>query len=77
MGQSAWFTNVNAPPLPLFENNTIIEQPVDLSTLTARYSKQAISFIENATNKNQSWVLYLAFSHVQLKICKKNLFHPI
>ena len=32
-------------PLPLLSNNTVIEQPVDLSTLVARYTQFAGEFI--------------------------------
>ena len=34
--------------LPLFENLTIVQQPVDLSGLTARYAEEAERFIRQA-----------------------------
>ena len=32
-------------PLPLLANTTVIEQPVDLSTIHARYTTAAVSFV--------------------------------
>jgi arylsulfatase A len=46
------------PPQPLMHNTDVIEQPVDLTTLTRRYTGQAVSFIEN--NKNSPFFLYMA-----------------
>lgn len=34
--------------LPLFENVTIIQQPVNLSSLAARYAEEAARFIQQA-----------------------------
>lgn len=57
-------------PLALIKNKKIIEQPVNQNTLTQRYTKQAIKFIER--NKNQPFFLYLAhtFPHRPLHTSK-------
>ena len=34
--------------LPLFENVTIVQQPVNLSSLAARYAEEATRFIQRA-----------------------------
>lgn len=47
----------NNPPLPLMRNETIIEAPVDQSTITQRYTAEAISFIKQ--NKEKPFFLYL------------------
>lgn len=54
------------PPVPLFRNEKIIEQPVEQSTLTQRYTKEALNFIEK--NKDQPFFLYYAsnFPHIKL-----------
>jgi len=65
MGNSAWHnTASNQPPLPLLANETIIEQPVNLNTLSQRYATAAQSFISQ--NKQESFALYFAFSHVHV-----------
>ncbi len=46
------------PPLPLMENETVIEAPVDRNLLTRRYSDRALAFIEE--NRNRPFFLYLA-----------------
>ncbi|RTE55082.1 arylsulfatase [Arenibacter aquaticus] len=52
--------------VPLTEQNEIIEYPVDQSTLTQRYTKKALEFINE--NKEDPFFLYLAHSmpHVPL-----------
>jgi len=51
---------------PLFRNEELIEQPADQSTLTRRYTEQAIQFIHE--HKDGPFFLYLAhtFPHVPL-----------
>jgi arylsulfatase A len=46
------------PPLPLMENETVIEAPVDRNLLTKRYSDRALQFIQ--ANKERPFFLYLA-----------------
>ncbi|WP_405296847.1 sulfatase [Algibacter sp. Ld11] len=52
--------------VPLTEQNEIIEYPVDQTTLTQRYTRKALDFIE--TNKEEPFFLYLAHSmpHIPL-----------
>ncbi len=54
------------PGLPLVRDTTIIEREPDQSTLTARYTNEAIRFIE--ANHDRPFFLYLAhsFPHVPL-----------
>jgi len=53
-------------PLELYRNDQIIEDPVDQSTLTERYTNEAIRFIEE--NQDDPFFLYLphTFPHVPL-----------
>jgi arylsulfatase A-like enzyme len=52
--------------VPLLRNNEIIERPADQTTITQRYTKEAVRFIEQ--NKQVPFFLYLAHSmpHVPL-----------
>eukprot|EP00118_Oscarella_pearsei_P024950 m.307191 g.307191 ORF g.307191 m.307191 type:complete len:499 (+) comp41999_c0_seq1:36-1532(+) len=61
MGSSAW-THDDDVPLPLLHNTTVIEQPVDLGTVTQRYADFCREYITR--NKEKKFVLYMAFSHV-------------
>lgn len=45
------------PPLPLMQNETVVEAPADRNFLTKRYTKQALEFIER--NKSQPFFLYM------------------
>ncbi len=45
------------PPLPLMENETVIDAPVDRDLLTKRYTEKAIEFIEQ--NKDRPFFLYI------------------
>jgi arylsulfatase A len=62
------------PPIPLFRDETIIEQPVVQETLTLRYTREALSFIGNhrATPRVQPFLLYLAYTsaHIPLHASK-------
>jgi arylsulfatase A-like enzyme len=61
MGSSAW-KNDNDIPLPLLHNETIVEQPVNLGTLTQRYTSYCQDFISR--NRDTNFFLYMAFNHV-------------
>ena len=80
-GGSAWAANIlNFPPLPLLSNTTIVEQPVDLSSLTVRFSENAVAFIRargldtaaaaaaddggRGNATRRPWFLYYSFAHV-------------
>lgn len=45
------------PPLPLLRNETVIDAPVDQSTITKKYTEEAITFIEQ--NQDNPFFLYL------------------
>ena len=53
-------------PLPLIQNTTVIEEPADLSTLTQRYTQQAVSFI--SSSRGAPFFLYMphTFPHIPL-----------
>ncbi len=62
------------PPIPLFRDEAIVEQPAVQETLTLRYTREAISFIRShcATARAQPFFLYLAytFPHIPLHASK-------
>jgi arylsulfatase A-like enzyme len=45
------------PPLPLMENETVVDAPVDRDLLTKRYTERALAFLEE--NQNRPFFLYL------------------
>lgn len=52
------FDGANWPPLPLMENEAVVEAPADRSTLTKREAERAVAFIE--ANEDRPFFLYLA-----------------
>ena len=60
-----------ASKVPLFEQDAIIEYPVDQSTLTKRYTENAVDFI--TANKDAPFFLYLAHTmpHIPLFASKE------
>ncbi len=58
--------NRGDPPLPLVRQETVFEAPADQSTLTQRYTDEAIKFIE--ANRGNPFFLYLphTFPHLPL-----------
>lgn len=55
-----------APPVPLFSDTTVVEQPVVQPTLTARYTAEAIRVIRES--RNQPFFLYVAYNMPHLPI---------
>ena len=49
--------NTNRPPLPLMRDEEVIEAPADQSTLTRRYTDEAIQFIRE--HKREPFFIYL------------------
>ncbi|XP_027642764.1 arylsulfatase G isoform X3 [Falco peregrinus] len=54
--------------LPLFENVTIVQQPVNLSSLAARYAEEAARFIRQASDSGRPFFLYLALAHMHVPL---------
>jgi len=51
------FSNDDGPPLPLYRNHEVLEDPADQSTLTKRYTQEAVAFIRK--NSDKPFFLYL------------------
>ncbi|MBT6957870.1 MAG: sulfatase-like hydrolase/transferase, partial [Opitutae bacterium] len=60
------------PHLPLLRNETVIEAPVKQSSITARYTTEAINFITK--NKTKPFFLYLPHTAVHLPLFPGNAF---
>nr|XP_020646956.1 arylsulfatase G isoform X3 [Pogona vitticeps] len=54
--------------VPLFENHAIVQQPVDLASLTAKYTEKAIQFINHSSQKSRPFLLYLALAHMHVPL---------
>jgi arylsulfatase A len=61
------------PPLPLVQDATVIEAPADQATLTQRYTKQAIEFIEK--HRTQPFFVYLPHTFPHLPLYASKDFH--
>jgi len=59
-------------PSILLQNTTIIEEPVNLNTLTPRYTQQAVNFIQQA--RNSRFFLYLAYNAPHLPLFVSSAF---
>uniref|UniRef100_A0A8C4NPN0 Arylsulfatase G n=1 Tax=Dicentrarchus labrax TaxID=13489 RepID=A0A8C4NPN0_DICLA len=54
--------------LPLMENSSIVEQPLDLWTLTEQYKSTATRIIQNARERGQPYLLYIALAHMHVPL---------
>ncbi|KAM7381898.1 hypothetical protein PAMA_012652 [Pampus argenteus] len=54
--------------LPLIENSSIVEQPLDLWTLTEQYKSAALRIIHNAREREQPYLLYIALAHMHVPL---------
>ena len=59
-------------PSILIQDGVVIESPVQLDTLTLRYTQQSINFIAN--NKNNPFFLYLAYNFPHLPLTASPAF---
>jgi len=69
--------HINWWNVPLLRNQKVVEQPVDQTTITRRYTRQATKFIES--NRENPFFLYLAHSmpHVPLFRSKQFKGHSL
>jgi arylsulfatase A len=58
--------------VPLMRNGEVVERPVDHRTLTARYTDEAVRFIE--TNRGRPFFLYLAHSLPHVPLARSSPF---
>jgi len=65
--QGSWRSNLS---LPLFENYRIIEQPVNIQTLSEKYGDKSIEYITKAVHdpSKKPFFLYLAWSHMHVPV---------
>ena len=61
------------PPLPLVQQEKVIEAPADQATLTQRYTREAIKFIE--ANRAKPFFLYLPHTFPHLPLFASPDFH--
>ena len=61
------------PPLPLVQDAKVIEAPANQATLTQRYTREAVRFIER--NKSKPFFLYLPHTFPHLPLFASKEFH--
>uniref|UniRef100_H2V0E1 Arylsulfatase G n=1 Tax=Takifugu rubripes TaxID=31033 RepID=H2V0E1_TAKRU len=54
--------------LPLIENTTIVQQPLNLWRLTEQYKSAATRIIQNARAQGQPYFLYIALAHMHVPL---------
>ena len=61
------------PPLPLVKQKSVIEAPANQATLTQRYTREAVNFIER--NRKRPFLLYLPHTFPHLPLFASKDFH--
>ncbi len=56
------------PPLPLMRNAEVIQEQPDQTSLTERYTEEAVSFIRDAYENDEQYFLYFAHMYVHQPI---------
>ncbi|XP_023391421.1 arylsulfatase G [Pteropus vampyrus] len=54
--------------LPLYENLSIVEQPVNLSSLAQKYAEKATQFIQRASTSRRPFLLYVGLAHMHVPL---------
>ena len=65
--------NLDDPVCPLFNDTKIIEQPVDLTTLTQKMTNFATDFISNAIKENS--VTFVCVTQPELSTYSSQVVH--
>eukprot|EP01084_Bolivina_argentea_P018507 34439_1 len=65
-GLSPWDPYGYINVLPLIDNDTIIQQPPDLSTLNYKLTNESIIFINKSINNNKPFLLYMSYLHAHV-----------
>ena len=60
--------------VPLFENDTIIQQPVNLQTIVSRYTEKATGFMSQAVKDSKPFFLYMAYDEVHVPLFASDEF---
>ncbi|XP_056628141.1 arylsulfatase G-like isoform X3 [Triplophysa dalaica] len=61
--------------LPLFENETIVEQPLDTWSLKERYAAAAVKQIKTSVSRKQPFLLYVALAHMHVPLFHNPFFN--
>ncbi|XP_006912338.2 arylsulfatase G [Pteropus alecto] len=59
--------------LPLYENLSIVEQPVNLSSLAQKYAEKATQFIQRASTSRRPFLLYVGLAHMHVPLTRTQL----
>ncbi|MGH9159015.1 MAG: sulfatase family protein [Vicinamibacteraceae bacterium] len=70
-----WRPKVDYWNVPLMRDNTIIERPADQTTITRRYTDEAIRFIER--HRDQPFFLYLAHTMPHVPLFRSSDFEGV
>ena len=62
-------------PCPLYSGEQIVEQPVQLTSLTSRMAERANTFITETVESQQPFFLYFSFNHVHFPQFASAQFH--
>ncbi|CAM9306234.1 unnamed protein product, partial [Lampetra planeri] len=54
--------------LPLVENSSVVQQPLDLWTLTDQYKSAALRIIRQARERGRPYLLYMALAHMHVPL---------
>lgn len=54
--------------VPVYENDTIVEQPADLTTLADRYAAFAARFVADSAAAKAPFFLYMAWNHMHIPV---------
>ncbi|XP_031416624.1 arylsulfatase G [Clupea harengus] len=59
--------------LPLYENQSIIEQPLDLWNLAEKYASAAVGILHRARERKQPFLLYVALAHMHVPLAPQGV----
>nr|XP_006817926.1 PREDICTED: arylsulfatase G-like [Saccoglossus kowalevskii] len=62
------YTSNDEYALPLYENYTVVEQPLDLWNLSASYAEKTVNFLKQTQNSDKPFLVYVAFTDMHVPL---------
>jgi arylsulfatase A len=73
-GYPTYPEEIGWPPVPLFKDRTIVEQPVNLSSLTPRYNQAILSLLDQYAATQENFFLLVGYEQPHVPLFASPLF---
>lgn len=58
------------PPVPLFENRDLIQQPVNMETLTPKYTNKTLELLDELSTSEKPFFMYVSTGNTNVELVR-------